>query len=1144
MKHLRFPLFHPLWPAVILLTGLMLAMSMTSAGALPDSPESPSDDPGGIEGTLLTPLEAPVAHGWIDIQDEQGQPWMGTDTDAGGYFQMSNLPAGIYVLTAYPPPESPFAASVPVMVEVLGGQWVAKNLHLTVVRISGWVQDSDSGGRIEGATVIAHDDDWTIERWDVTNPNGEYKIGGVEIGVTYTLEALPPEGTEYRPLPIHYTAVPTATDVVLEMAIPPLNVTGIVHNPDGMAVPGAGVVVWNEFFWEETATDVTGTFEFRGLPPGEFWLQSAPPWGPQGAGLIASPPLTFTLPFTPPDTLVDVGVITLPRAFKTVKGKVLDSETGGGVPDALIVAHRLDRPGYSDLLVAPSGAFTLGLPGGEWLLSAEPFAPSPSSPPPEWIFPGPPAWVPFIQPVTATEEITGVVLEVIPTNAWVNGRVICPPADPPCPPPEAIQVELRSEQLRNGSGVGGAPPEYPFEIPIRDGWYELVIHVDSPWWQGPEPEPVFVGPGARYDAGDIPLLIKDARITGKVRGELGMGIPFVPVVAWRPEGFGSGWAETDASGIYTMQVIGGEWFVEPQPVPEMPFVFRHKSKLVRVAPGGTMAGVDLELTKAEARIKGSAVDAHSGERLLGLDGWTWAEQEVSTDTWEFFSEAPMWDGGFQLKAKGDNTYVVGVEVPAHASYVSGRAGPVGIPLGAEVPVSVPLEHKDALIEGGLIVPGTPPTPAHGVWAEVFGEDEQGHWVVAQVDRDSAGYGLGVISGTWHLRAWVDPESGYAAPPTATVVTVQAGQFLPFTDFEVWPIEASISGQVLQPNGDPISGTFVFAEGDSPHVGRFEAHAETDNLGNFELLVPEGGYMVGAGLPGEELAALGWLNPPPVDVPWVSAPAPISGVELRFVALDGEINGSISFASDLLVTATHPAYVWGWADTGAWAETEATPISGTNTFTYTLHVISDTTWHVGAVYEDWNNGTFYESKEETIKVPAVSGQATQNLELGGPWMLPQPLIMSFDGSYMQTIIMPDGVELRIPAGAIVKKGTVTLFVFPTQEMRPEPGQEIIGAGYEIWAVDENGLEITQFNQNVVMTFHYASDAVLEGKGISEQLLVPVYYSTLVGKWILADSYVVDTVNNEIKLHVNHFSKFGVFSTEAGKTRVYLPLVLRQ
>ena len=77
----------------------------------------------------------------------------------------------------------------------------------------------------------------------------------------------------------------------------------------------------------------------------------------------------------------------------------------------------------------------------------------------------------------------------------------------------------------------------------------------------------------------------------------------------------------------------------------------------------------------------------------------------------------------------------------------------------------------------------------------------------------------------------------------------------------------------------------------------------------------------------------------------------------------------------------------------------------------------------------------------------------------------------------------------------------------------------------------------------MVFPYPADAVLEAAGISEHLLVPVYYSTLVGHWILADSYVVDTENNEIVLSISHFTKFATRYTEPKGHTVYLPVVSR-
>jgi hypothetical protein len=1128
----RFPL---LWPVVTLLSGLVLTLTVMSAIALSASPEAPEQVPGWIAGTLYEPNGTTPSGGWIEIHDANWQPWMGADADPGsGYFSIPNLPPGIYILHAYPPSGSPYAPSVLMEVEVSSGQGTPVDLFLTDVRISGYVRDCDAipEERIEGATVAAHRNDFWV--WDSTNTSGEFKLGGVTAGASYVLEAFPPPGSEYVPVGPRMV-VPISNSVILEMCIPPTNVVGIVHHPDGYPLEDAWAVIWNEGYWDETGTDMAGNFSFRGLPsPGEYWMHVGPPWGAPSAGLIAIDPFTITIAQL--DVPVDVGVLTLQRAYKTVNGRVVVAGTNEGIPGAEVKAWRLDGPGYAGGPTDMDGGFNLSVTGGEWHVGVEP-----PTWPVTWIFPGPPAWVVFDRDTTPQTET--VTLEVIETDAWVTGRVVCPDGNP-CEPvaddvwPEDIWVELRNDDIRNSAHPDG---DGNFVVPIPAGWYELVVHLGHPWLQPPEPKPVFVEPGGTYAAPAIRLLFKDARIEGRVTNEMGAGIAGVPVVGWQPEGFGRGWAETDAGGFYTMPVIGGEWFVEPQPRPEQPYVFNHHPRLARVAPGGTMAGVDFELADGGVRIEGMAVDQND-EPIWGLDGWAWTELILPPPGEPvFYSDAPMRDGGFELKVRGNEAYWVGVEVPPQAEFVSGSAGPVPVPQAGRVPVSVMLEHKDAVIEGRLVISNTT-LPALGVGAEVFGEDEHGHWVSVGVDPDTGWYHLGVVSGTWHLRAWVDPARGYVAVPGVTVVTAQSGPSPTLVDFPVWPINSLISGRVLGPDGSPLPGVFVFAEGDSPFVGHFETHAESDPSGFYELLVPEGGYVVGAALPGDKLEAEGWLNPPPVDVPWVEAANPATGVDLRFRELDGEIHGTIAFAPGIAVTATHPAYVWARADSGEWAETEAIT-SGVNTFAYTLRVISGTVWHVGAVYEDRDNGVFYESPEAGVLVPPAPpvGQAIQDLEMGGPWALPQPFIVSFDGTQMQTIIMPDGVELRIPSRALVDSGTVTLFIFPTYEMRPEPGREIVGPGYEIWAVDQNGQEITQFNKKVVMTFHYPPDDELIQHGISESMLVPVYYSTLVGHWILADSYVVNTAHNKVTLQLDHFSRFGIMGEEG--PMIYLPLVLR-
>jgi len=66
-----------------------------------------------------------------------------------------------------------------------------------------------------------------------------------------------------------------------------------------------------------------------------------------------------------------------------------------------------------------------------------------------------------------------VNLEVVPTNAEVIGRIVCPGGEP-CsdePPYHAIWIEIRNDEIGNSTELN---PEYGFILPIPDGRYEMM----------------------------------------------------------------------------------------------------------------------------------------------------------------------------------------------------------------------------------------------------------------------------------------------------------------------------------------------------------------------------------------------------------------------------------------------------------------------------------------------------------------------------------------------------------------------------------------------------------------------------------------------------------------------------------------------
>jgi hypothetical protein len=849
----------------------------------------------------------------------------------------------------------------------------------------------------------------------------------------------------------------------------PGGINGVLVNPSGTIPIEFG---WIDIHddqgnpWMGTATDSDAHFSIFNLPPGEYILRAYPPIGYNP--YETSPPVEVEV-FSGQVTTTTL-FLNDSRASKTVDGQVVFEGTTMAVSDAKVWAHRIDGLGEANVPADGNGAFAMHLTAGRWHLSAEPISPSNA-----WIFPGPPTLV--------------VVGQPLPLRSFVAefGSIGCPSCE---------------GDLDQDDDVDG---------------------IDLAIYCGPQTETI-----------TLEVVSPNAWVKGRVTNQTGAGVPDVPVFGRQPEGVSLGWTATDTNGDYTIPVIGSTWFVGPVPGSIQPFVFRQDQQIVRLAPGGTMMHVNFSLMDAAARIRGTAVDINSGQRVITLGGEARAGLYVGPPLdFEFFSAGPLSDGFFELKVSDGETYNLALNISSDESYVSGSDTVSLLPAELLKEVEISLEPKNAVIQGVLIDALTGSPPDSHVVTQIFGEDGQGHWTTAHAVADNS-YSLGVASGTWHLQTRMDPETGYAPTPNPVAVTVTPGQTT-IQNLEVYPINTTISGQIVAPDGTtPVASADVFAEGESPYGSYFESHTTSDSAGNFELMVREGTYLVNGTLPAPDLESRGWLNPLPVINVVVSASSPAPGLALTFRALNGQIQGMIYFApgfDDKVPSPSHPARIWAWANSSEWTETEAPVISGTNTFSYTLPVLMGTTWHVGAIYEDSNNGVYFESPEVEVPVLPPSGQVTQDLALAGDldtgqgWPLPQPIIVSFDGSQMQTIVMPNGVELNIPAGALVKTGapntTVTLYIFSLQGPQVQFNNENIGVGYEFWAVDSDGHEITQFNPNVNMTFNYPSDTDLEQQQISEFRLIPLYYSTLMGRWILAVSYEVDTSNNEIKQTLEHF-----------------------
>jgi len=150
----------------------------------------------------------------------------------------------------------------------------------------------------------------------------------------------------------------------------------------------------------------------------------------------------------------------------------------------------------------------------------------------------------------------------------------------------------------------------------------------------------------------------------------------------------------------------------------------------------------------------------------------------------------------------------------------------------------------------------------------------------------------------------------------------------------------ITGTVLGPDGAPLAGAKVFADGIGPVVANLWLSTHSGEDGSFRLSVPHGNYHLGAtiGVTDSIKPALRRIYVPPDGAS--------GGHVLQFRWPDAVISGTVSISNAAGITGT--VFIWGWSEDDAFV-TARVPVTD-SLGSYSLDVISNTTWHLGAVYE--------------------------------------------------------------------------------------------------------------------------------------------------------------------------------------------------
>lgn len=1015
--------------------------------------------------------------------------------DASGNFALGPVPNGNYVLQAAPPPGSGLTPSLPRPVLMIGSAIDVGVLPLTFPSITGTVF-APAGTTPVSATVHVEIHGHRIQ--SAFAPGGSFLLGGLPPG-TYSLQAHRVTDDPYwnsQPKSVTVTAgIVHQVDLVLR----PANVAGIVTDASGAPIAGASAHVMgiSAYVHRSDASSRSGYFAIGDLIDDKYLLVAQPP--PQSSGLSISSVLTFTVP----PAFNDMGSIALRGAPKEVSGKV-ESNSRVPVENALVVAHRLGNPAQDQALTDANGHYLLKLSGGVWSLTVRN---TPSSNPSAWLYPHPPQLVHFdpdYRPESKTIDFT-----VLTADAHVTGLVKMP--DGITAPTFSVTVGLR-----NSEGIGRhellSPGESAFDLQVPHGNYILSLHPHDPSFAAPAPLRVYAPVSGTIDVGILTLLDRDATIGGAVLDEEGHGVGGIPVIGWSRDHIGAQ-THTSPDGSYVLSVIAGDWLIEPQVPPDIPYIYAGGPASVTIGSMEHVSGIDFTLTGASNVVNGQLVDG-AGNPVRAA-GWAAAADDNGR-----VNGAPIQGGSFAIYLP-DGSYQVGVHLLPGSGWLAGAPQPVAVSGGETLTLAVPLMAQDATIMAALWDPRQEVVPI-GVNGHVAGHNPFAS-VNSAIDPSNGTAKLGVSAGLWHVDYGVDSASGYVPLDHHKVIPLQSGQTLGVA-LPVAEKDGFIQGVVFKPDGQPLPGAVVAADGLGPGIGQITLRTHADLNGLFRLAVPHGVYVLRAA----QVRDSGWLNPivVPVTVP---AGGSVTGVRLHFRASDVTLSGVTNIAGNPPVDGR--VHIWAYNADGASAHT-VVPLGDR----YQLGLLSNSRWLVGAALE--TGDSFYVMR---TTVHMGTSDVVEDLVLHGPFAKPGPVVTTFDAAEPHRVALADGTELFIPAGAMPVSGTVTLHITPIATLPHQHHARLYKYGYAFIATDDSGTPITSnFNQNVIIRFSY-DESELRRLGLHEAHLKPAYYSTSSESWTVPESYVVDTGHDLVTMQIDHFTDFSLLNSAT--SQVYLPALFR-
>ena len=838
-----------------------------------------------VTGTVRYPTTnglAPGAAVWVHNAD-----WTVSEVALAndeGVFRIDRLPAGAYILEAFPPTGAPYAGSEPQTVLLTPGTTLnAGDLTLRYAQVQGQLQDS-GGSPVRGGYVMVFQQGSNLSQGVTTNADGSFYIGGLPAGL-YTLEAFPPAGSTDTPSlrrTVEVYADGSTNDIgVVRLTFP--QIQGTVMDPEGQMVAGAFVeaVRSDGTFRRGGVTDASGQYRVGGLPDGTYTLTAYPP---TGSGWATSVPQTVT---------VNDG-IPLVRHFQLtrvrVQGTVTDPQ-GQPVRGAGVELRTTDGSTRWSGGTDQNGLYRLGggIPDGSYQL--EVFAPWGSG---GMVAPGPvPVTLTGSSPITVDVQFLAAPKHVVGTVRREDGSPL---------PNVRVNAVAQGETAWVATTTAG---DGTYRLDLRPGRWEVSLAAPegtvADWLYGYPPHLLDFTPLTDTTEVTVTLPFTVTTATAHVVGQVRRADGRLPtpgslyVEVRNSAGFGNG-VVVNGDGSFDVPLVAGTYQVhlyssDPEwGSPPLPHITLKTGKVRNL---GT-----LTLIRRTVHIRGRVTRLDTGEGIGGIPVHAWARNGRS---WWSTTTTP--DGQYDL-AVTPGRWNVGpaVQGTAFTAQVPSRRL-AGLQAGQVITgVDFVLVETDARLEGRLVdEEGKPFTRIHG-WAYIREGASEDPTLGVPVRRGR--FSLSVPSGTpYWAGVWLPPGMPYTVEGEQQV-TLNPGEERTIT-ITVRPLRTLIVGRFQQPANLQVSGEggrvrgIVYAT--SGQNGTWQS-TRIRHDGSYVLPVAAGCWNVGYQLEGDDYVS----NPYPdtrvcleerqvYQLDWTLVPAETSIEGIVYDPMSSPLSGAWAWA---------------------------------------------------------------------------------------------------------------------------------------------------------------------------------------------------------------------------------------------------------